>query len=248
MVNLPPVTIGLITYKRPYELIRTLDGLRAHLTYRGELRWLVSDDNTPSSPDRAKRNKILKSYGVDLIITERNSGWGANANFLMQHIDTDYTFFIEDDYVLTRPLDLSLGVALLEEKKHLGMLRYRGTAGDVPVFHQFEADISAYVPDWREGVSPVSGKLTYLQFDGGSPTLYIYSHGAHLKHRRFHDYYGLYPEGLKLGVTEETYAHTVKGKMQADPDHAPGIAILPEWIPMYFDHIGQSFQGTEEDK
>ena len=29
---------------------------------------------------------------------------------------------------------------------------------------------------------------------------------------------------------------------------APCVAILPEWIALQFDHIGTSYQHTEEDK
>lgn len=244
----PPLTVSLITYDRIHELERTLTALADNLTYAGELRWLISDDSTGGDYLKAiKALPVVKAHKMKVISTQQRSGWGANANWLNAHIDTDYQFFVEDDYVLSKPLDLTVGVALMETKPHLGYLRYRGTAGDTPVFHQFEARIGDKIPGYREGVPMVAGRLTYLQFDGNSPTLYIYSHGAQLKHKRFHDYYGAYPVGLKLGETEEHFAHIVKAKMQADPDNAPACVILPEWIPMFFDHIGKSRQLTELD-
>jgi hypothetical protein len=133
----------------------------------------------------------------------------------------------------------------METKPDIGMVRYRGTAGDHLIYHQFEADIKEYYNDYQMGVG-LPGKLSYLQLDSGSPSLYIYSHGAHLKHIRFHKHYGLYPEGLLLGQTEEAYAHTVKDLMKAAG--APAIVIFPEYIPMWFDHIGQSYQLTDHDK
>lgn len=242
------VTIGVITYDRPDELARTVEALADLVTYP-HLRWVIADDSSPNGyVAKLKRLKLFKDLKAEFISTDHNSGWGANANHLLAHVDTDFLFQIEDDYILTRLLDLRVGVALLAEKRHLGMVRYRGTAGDPHVvFHQFEADIAEEVPNFREGMGN-PGKLTYLQFDGNSPTAYLYSHGAHLKHRRFHAFYGLYDEGKKLGATEEAYAIRVKAMMQADPANAPGIVILPEFVPMAFDHIGISYQHGERDK
>ena len=180
---------------------------------------------------------------------------GANVNNGLAAVETDYTFFIEDDYNPRCDIPLDSAVALMEVKPNIGMVRFRGTAGSHCVYHQFEADISGYLPDHRDGVG-LPGKLTYLQFDNGSPTPYLYSHGAHLKHRRFHEFYGLYPvtvaengveRRLKLGETEESYAHTVKDKMRGNPNDAPAVVIFPEFVPMWFDHVGESYQHTALD-
>jgi hypothetical protein len=61
----------------------------------------------------------------------------------------------------------------------------------------------------------------------------------------FHSFYGYYPAGLKLGETEERYCHMVKNQMKAAG--APLIGIMPEWIPMHYDHIGKSYQLSEMD-
>ena len=249
MSDLPLVTIGVITYNRPDEIKATVAALAEHVVNSADrLRWLIADDSSPDDyAKKLSRLKLFKELGVTVISTGANSGWGANANNLLDELNTPYLFMIEDDYVLKRPLDLRVGVALLETKTHLGLLRYRGTAGEHHVFHQFEADVSSVLPDFREGMG-LPGRLTYLQFDGHSPSAYIYSNGPHLKRRSFHAFYGRYDEGRKLGATEEAFAVRVKGKMQAEPGIAPGVAILPEWVPMQFDHIGQSWQLTEADK
>ncbi len=244
----PPVTVLICTYNRLDEILMTVEALSEFLYYP-QLRWLVCDDSSPHGYiHKLRKEGLFRKLGVEVVSTNKNSGWGANVNNGLRAVKTNYIFFIEDDYVLDCPLDLRLGVALLETKPHIGMLRYRGTAGDIPVYHQFQADISAFVPLYQEGISPVRGKMTYLQFNAGSPTAYVYSHGAHLKHRRFHQFYGMYPEGRKLGETEEAFAIQVKGMMTAAPDTAPGICILPQWIPMWFDHIGVSHQHTTHDK
>lgn len=244
MMNWPEVTIQICTYDRYDEIRRTVEALRENLAYPN-LKWVICDDSSPGQyVARLKRLKLFKEINAEFIVTDQNGGWGANVNNGLQHIPSPYIFFCEDDYLLEHTLDLRMGVAILEAKPHIGMIRYRGTAGDHVVFHQQEADIKPWLPDWHSG-GGVIGKETYLLLDGGSPSLWLYSHGPHLKRRRFHDFYGLYPEGLKLGQTEEAFCHTVKERMKiAD---APCIAILPEWIRMWWAHIGKSYQGTEFD-
>lgn len=246
----PLVVILVCTYNRVDELTKTLTALHENLQYAGELRYVVCDDNSPGGYlAKLKKRAIWKTLDPQFVSTSLNSGWAANVNNGMRHvfgsIASEFTFFIEDDYILTRPLDLTLGMAIMKARPDLGMLRYRGTAGDHLVYHQTEAVLDNILPDYQQGLG-LPGRANYLQIDSGSPSLYIYSHGAHLKRGEFHDFYGEYPEGLKLGATEESFAHTVKDRMKLPG--APGIAILPDWIPMWFDHIGKSYQHTEDDK
>lgn len=243
---LPDITVVILTYNRYDELRQVMASLREHLLYPAErVRWLIADDASPG--DYVARLKLLKDFkGVEWLVNERNAGWGATVNRALDQVRTDYLFFQEDDYVLTRPLDLRVGVALLDAKPNLGYLHYYGTAGEAVVLHQFEAEIGALLPDFRHGMT-LPGKLAYLQLDGHSPSHYIYSNRPHLVSRSFHDYYGRYREGAKLGATEESFAVHVKVTMQADPANAPGIAVLPEFLVPAFDHIGKSYQHTEAD-
>ncbi len=257
MTTLPEIAIQICTYDRYSELCDTIKALQELVDYpQSKVKLYISDDSSPDEYfNRLKRLKIFKFWETFFISTAENSGWGANVNNGLSQITQPYIFFIEDDYILKKPLDLRVGVALLEKKPNIGMVRYRGSAGSNLVYHQMEVDLSDYQADsafdgmpWSQSIEGLPWKLTYLQIGGGSPDLYLYSHGAHLKRRSFHEFYGMYPEGMKLGHTEEAFAHTVKDRMRADPDRAPGIAILPEWIPMWFDHIGVSYQLTEKDK
>lgn len=259
MTTLPKIAIQLCTYNRYDEIKVTLEALQDNLIYpKDRITLYVCDDSSePGYITKLKRLKLFKYWNTKFIITSENKGWGANVNNGLNQIEEDIIFFLEDDYVLTRALDLRIGVGLLVEKPHIGMLRYRATAGSRFIFHQFEADLSNLQMDsafedfegaWYESVPTVPWHVTYLQLGGGSQDLYLYSHGPHLKYKAFHDFYGLYPEGLKLGHTEETFAHTVKHSMQADPHNAPGIAILPDWVTMQWDHIGISYQHSEWDE
>lgn len=245
----PIIVVSIITYNRLAELIRTVTALHNNMHYpMDRLLYVISDDCTPGD----YHGQIAQMWedqafptSMTIISTEQNSGWGANANNGLLKF-RDYTIFqIEDDYVLQAKLDLMAGVALLRKKPYLGMLRYRGTAGARYDYRQDEADIVDMYPDYWSGEA-AQGKLTYLEILSSSPSLYIYSHGPHLKSRSFHTYYGLYPEGLTLGHTEESYAHIIKdGYAQ---ENSPKIAILPDWVEMRFSHIGKSYQLSELDK
>lgn len=244
----PDLTVLICTYNRATELASVMRALKTYLMYPGKVQYIICDDHSPDYyKQRILQNPDVAALQPRYVTTEVNSGWAANVNWGLAHCDTDYIFFIEDDYVVKTFIDLSLGVALMEHNSYVGMVRYRGTAGGRFNYGQWEEDISQHRPDYNQSIGGVPGRLTYLLIESSSPSLYIYSHGPHLKRRQFHDYYGAYPTGLKLGQTEESYAHIVKDKLTADIN-APQIAILPDWIPMMFDHIGQSYQNTEFDK
>lgn len=258
-MELPEVVILVITYDRYDVLKQTLAALKGFVDYPNEkLHVVVSDDSTGGLYlANIRKIKDYKSWGLDglsAISTEQRSGWGRHVNRALHYIETKfpnarYVLQIEDDYILTQPLDLKLGVALMEAKQDIGMLRYRGTAGGHAIFHQFEADISPFYPDYMEGLANIAGRVNYLQVDSASAYLYsMYSNGVHLKRlgeRGFHAHYSYYPEGLKLGATEESYAIWVKSRMTAA--NAPAIAILPDWVSMRWKHVGQSWQNSAQD-
>lgn len=243
----PEITILICTFERQKELAATVDALRDRIYYPpDQLRWLICDDSSPSKyAERLSKRPGYRDLHIEVVSTDKQSGWGRNVNNGNAHVQTEFTFFIEDDYVLIQPLDLRVGVAAMLEMPYVGMMRYRGTAGDHVILHQMNVNISKWIPDYQDGTG-LAGNLTYCLLDCGSPTLYIYSHGAHLKRRNFHQFYGAYPEGLKLGQTEEAMAHQVKNKMRENG--APPIGILPGWIPCWFDHIGVSYQNGPMDK
>ncbi len=246
---IPYLAVVIVTYNRIREFELTLESLDKHIVYpKDKLLYFIADDCSRTEVQAAHR-AVCNARGIRYMYVSgaENVGWGANVNRVLKMIfpmTCNYVYFTEDDYVVRKPLDLELGVALLEAAPHVGMLRYRGTAGSKIKFIQREA-ILTQLPDYVEACG-IPGRATYLEIHPDSEDLYLYSHGPHLKRYDFHSYYGMYPEGLKLGHTEESYAHMVKNKY----GHlgAPAIAILPDWVPLWFDHIGTSFQHTELDR
>lgn len=250
---LPKIAILIITYNRYNEIKKVKTALDGLVEYdRDRIQYIVTDDCSDTK-HIGKVSKLKLFHDTEFNLRKERGGWGKNTNdginyILENHPDIDYVLQVEDDYVLQRTLDLHRAVALLETKPHVGMLRFRGTAGTHCVYHQFESNVSEIYPDYNENYGQTPGRLTYLQLDGGSPTLYIYSNGPHFKRIRnggFHEFYGIYPEGEKLGITEEMYAHHVKDLMKTP--NAPGIAIFPDWVHMHWDHIGITWKDTEDD-
>jgi len=222
----PAVTVLIVTWNRLEEIRRTINALQEYLIYPN-LAWHIADDNSPGD-----YLPVLKADFPHLNFTDTitdRKGWGANVNLALRTITTNYIFSCEDDYVAFRSLDIEAGVELIELREKIGLVRYDGLSGHIGL------DLSVQE-------AKTMGRLDYLQIvKDKSSHLNVYSHRPHLKHRRFHDSYGLYKEGVTLGECEENFAHRVKSS------DGPGLAILPDGIPRAFDHIGKSRQGTSLD-
>ena len=256
MPDFPAIVIGVITYARPTEIRATITALTQRIHYAGPVTLIVSDDSSPGAYCRDLEYWWSQTFPrhpwqFRTISTARNSGWGKATNGLLREAfdneKADAIFQIEDDYIAHADINLSAGVALLQQEPTLGMVRYRATAGTPMLYYQRETDISAYCPEYHEYLGYTQGRMTWLELLPNSPTLWLYSNGAHLKKRDFHDLYGMYPEGLKLGQTEEAMAHLCKDTMLVHPI-APKIGIQPEFVYMRWDHVGVSYQHTEHDK
>ena len=228
MSDWPTVAICIITFDRLREIKQTIAALHAHLHYIGPLQWHLADDSSPGS----YVGDIMNAYPdlhFSFTKTDRK-GWGANANKALGFLDKHpYVFLIEDDYVCIRDLDITAGVALMEKNEKIAAVRYDGVAAHSLTLH-------------LEEVESRIGRFSYMRIAKDSPHLNVYSNRPHLRHRRFHECFGWYPEGITLGETETHFAHRVK-----DKKHCADIAILWDGLPTAFDHIGVSRQGSDQD-
>lgn len=231
---MPLVDVVLVHYNRPHELLRSIRSLRENLSYPA-LRWIVADDHSPGDVCDFIKTEVQP----DLIFrTKKQSGLGINTNNALKRLDSDFVFLTMDDRVLRREIDLRPGVDILAHFEEFGMVRYGGIEG-----HRITCRLREFSTNpWSifDG-SPSRYHLWELLGKGYSDDLYVYSGTPHLKHRRFHDHYGLYKEGLKLGPTEEEFAHRFLDM------GGPSIICFPEFVACYFEHIGHSWQHTEHD-
>lgn len=223
----PDIAVMIVTYDRPSEIRRTIKALSKYLQYEGKLVWYLADDG---SPDGYVLNiqRDFANLGFRATITKR-LGWGANVNRCMQTISEKHIFLCEDDYVALYPLDINKGVALLDSKANIGLVRYDGLAG-----HRLNLAI--------EEVKTRLGMLQYLEILKNSRGLNVYSNRPHLKSVKFHKVYQIYPMGKSLGETESAFAHRIKDILKG-----PKLVTLEDGIVRAFDHIGKSRQGTELD-
>ncbi len=253
MPDWPEVTIVICTYNRPKDIRKTIDSLLGNLNYpRPNLLWRIADDGTGGDYcDEVCKYIVDRRPGSDVSYTVTNRmGWGSNVNKTLIHVDTDYVYFTEDDYVLLRPLDLRPYVAAMEVDRRIGLVRF-GIAGHSFTCGLSELDISEWLPEYQENGSNRGytglGKINMWYIDRissrGPFSNYQYSNRPHLKHKRFHETYRLYPEGLPLGETEEA----MNRQMMEDMRLQPYITCPANWTLWHYDHIGVSRQGTGDD-
>ena len=215
MVDLPPIVIILQTFKRTDVALRTIAAARANLQYGGDLIWYVADDGSPE----AHVNAVMEHL-PDAPWHSQRRGYGANANEAWRKAD-DYsslTFWLEDDWELTTPLDLTpYAQALMDES--IAMIRL------------------GYLNCGIRGAIIFAANHLYLSFDHeplDSNQLVFTGHPS-LRHTRYRDVYGFYPEGLTPGDTELWYAY----QYRMGAATGPGI-VWPLNYPVsgLFGHIG----------
>lgn len=168
-------------------LHQTIEFLRENLKYQGKVEILVGDD----SPELDEFLADIEQEDLARYFWHGEQyGLGRNLNSLLvkaQEMGIDYCLQQDDDHWLVKELDITPHVKKLIEDDTAGAIRLMGVGG-----HRYRANL-----DGR-----------YWRIDWESPEVYIASNRPHLKKiSRFHGQYGMYPEGLKLGLTEESFCH-----------------------------------------
>jgi GT2 family glycosyltransferase len=184
MPSWPDVTIMVITYNRRDVLHGTLTRLYEHLAYSGKLHYIVADDGSIDGTQQ-----MLASDHPDVhLVQSLRLGLGGNTNAGLRAAFelSDLVGSLQDDMHLLCTLDLDKHVQKLQEDPSAGFIRLWGVAG-----HQYIARLDQQ----------------YWRIAWTSPELYIPSDRPHLKHRRFWETYGPYPEGRATGDTEEAFCH-----------------------------------------
>lgn len=214
-----PIVVILQTFKRTDVALRTIAAARQHLHYGGALHWYVADDGSPSEHVAA----VLEAVGGDLLAYHSaRRGYGANANAAWDAADQigALTFWLEDDWELRQPLDLYPYACLLMETHAVGMAR----------LGVLNLDVRGRT--WAHG-GHVYWKLDHEPHLEGTP---VFTGHPSLRHRRYRDVYGPYPEGLTPGDTELAYAY----QFRMGPQDGPGIVWPADYPAMgYFGHIGE---------
>lgn len=180
-----PVWIILTTYNRLDLATKTIEGLKQNLRY-DNLGWIVTDDGSGPDYMQTLKEAIGPTYSLYTYDGQRK-GVGHNMNWALHKVfgelDSDLILMMEDDWYLSNPLDLNPYVNLLEDPA-FGMVRFEYAAAGLKA----------------ELISQENRLLWKLECN----TNYQYNFTGHpsLRHKRFHETYGYYQEGLKAGFTE----------------------------------------------
>lgn len=212
-----PIVIVFQTFKRTSYALRTIAAARELLRYDGDLIWYVADDGSPVAHAQAV---IEELRGVLTLAHSERRGYGGNANIAWNNasLASPLAFFLEDDFVLSQPLDLTPHAYALMDDERLGMVRL------------------GYIdPERLEPPQTFAGRR-YHTLPRAWPDTSFYAFTGHpsLRHARYRQAYGDYPEGLTPGDTELAYAY------QYRVGDGP-LIVWPEGYPAagYFAHIGE---------
>lgn len=221
----PLICVLLPTYNRAMVLQRTIDLLRAHLRYAGQIEYFVGDDGN----DGVSLNDLFRGDRDVTVIDGPRRGLGANINRLYANATARGDVLLlqmDDDHHLHYDLDLTPHAAAIQMSETLSWIRLMQVSS-----HRYFAALN--------------GAYWYVSWY--SPELYIPSNRPHLKHPRFHTFYGMYPENLKLGETEEGFCHQCRDR--AVEYLKDGAAVPVVGIPLDAGsergwlHVGESWQG-----
>lgn len=228
MSDLPRVAIGLVTYKRTDQALRTISSTCKNLIYpQDNIQWYVGDDGSPKSHYEKICKEIL-SFGFNLIGSHNeqirfpgredtyNAGMGWNKTLGICHQYSDYVLWLEDDWELDEPLDLIPYVKLLQENEKVGLCSFRilSEGADVHTIGY--------------------GGRMYLKYHRN--TQYAYSGNPYLRHARYTKHYGWFAEDRNPGLIE----------LHQDDQYRLAVGEAPEiWRPAdisvwgAWKHIGQ---------
>jgi hypothetical protein len=211
-MNWPALGVLIPTFQRHDIVARTVELLNEHLHYPGRIEIIVSEDG-PNLPFIGLDNvRVVKGPG---------RGLGANLNSLIALGNYDVMLQGDDDNWLTAPLVLDEHVRFLLEEPLAGWIRLQYVAN-----HNFRATLREH----------------YWWIDWDSPELYITSNKVHLKHRRFHAAFGMYPENLNLAETENNFCHQCKRIAKNAGRHAQVLVPVNVQTETLWRHVGDSWQ------
>lgn len=175
----------VITYNRIKILRETMSRLSQYLN--GSWEFVIADDGSTDGTQ-----EMIKSDYPDAALVQSfraRLGGNTNAGLKVAFSVSDVVLQVQDDYYLMNPLDVRSHIEELQSNEDIGWIRLGNVAN-----HNLHA--------------AMHGDYWHVAWD--SPGLYVSSDQPHIKHKRFHDAYGWYPEGLPVTSTENTWCAAVK--------------------------------------
>ena len=185
IATFPEVTLLITHYNRSRSLERLLTALRNLGFSFGAI--VVSDDGSrPEHVDRLQQ--LRQQFNLHVVASERNRGLGHNFNQGQDAVTTEYTLYIQEDFVPNPEFVPAFAAALKILKDNPNM------------------DIARFYAYFRYPfLTPLEHGFAEMQFSQWSPgyrKFYMYSDHPHLRRSNFLEKFGRYREGVKGDVTE----------------------------------------------
>lgn len=176
---MPDIQVALVTFpNHPARLAyfrHTVMGLKEKLTASRHTLGYVCSAESERDPTREWQGGFLEKFcqgmGIELKYREGRASLGANMNAAMRMCTAPLILLVQDDWLLTEPLDLSPGADFLLNTRDVDLLRYSWPGYEL-IFHPN--------PDgWR-------------RIDPDGP--WCYGDDPHLRRQDFMARYGWYRE------------------------------------------------------
>jgi hypothetical protein len=179
------VSVLIPTFNRPQIVAETVRSFRENLRFTGKIKYWISCDGLELTGENFGWQPDVE------VLKGPSRGYGANMNHLLKTANADFILHTDDDVQLRQSLELDRHVMRLVEDPEAGLIRVLAVGS-----HRLTArlDVDYWVVDWE------------------SPDLYVYSNRPYLAHKRFFEFFGLHPEGILIGQTEEGYCHQCKNR------------------------------------
>ena len=195
------VCVLLLTYNRLDYALTTISSTMRNL--RGDHDIYVhvaSDGDTDEYIAKLHTAALVNSSQVLFDITHSNSGrggYGANYNLATQTVHTvaEYVLVLEDDWELTRELDLDLYIQAMDELG-AGCMRL-GYLG--------------FTQPLRGELASAVGRI-WLRLDPSSAEPHVFSGHPRIESVAWQRSVGPWPEGLEPGQTEFAVAHIAESR------------------------------------
>lgn len=231
------ITVMLLTWAPYVEhprhryAMQTLEAALANLNFDGELRWHIADDGS----DRlhvSLLEGLCRQRGIEPTFSNaERGGYGHSYNLACQVVQdrSDFVLVLEDDWQLTRTLDLTPLARVLEADGPVQCIRlgYLGftqrLAGEVVIQEQ----------------------QTFLLLDPASNEPHVFAGHARLETVGFEQRVGAWPEGLAAGATEFVISHRPESRVGVAWPLDLGLYANPVYGAL-FAHIGGESVGEIE--
>lgn len=211
--------IVLLTYQRTECAIRTIKGVSNYLRCDEPVSWYIADDGS----DKAHFDAVFTALGqYDEHVVSWHRGkrlsYGRSANKAItfaREQGHDLTLWLEDDWELREPIDVTHYCRLLHNVTDVGMVRL------------------GYLNPEVNGMTFGHAGHLYWRLDAETSRQQVFTGHPSIRHTRFHwDF--LYAEGYAPGITEMDLAFRLRHR-----SHHPSVVWPVDWPALgYFGHIG----------